>query len=141
MKRNIHVGYLLSQITKAYAQKQEEHFKARGITLSFKQYTIIATLAVMGPLSQKNLARFSGRDFTSCSRILNTLERDGYISREKNPKDKRGQIIKNTEKSNALYQEIISARNETTQVMFTGLEEREAEIKELLEQMLQNLHG
>lgn len=139
MKRKMHIGYLLSQVTKAYAKRQELHFQKHGITLSFEQYTIVATLGKMGPLSQKHLARFSGRDFTSCSRIIKTLERDGYVTRMINPDDKRGQIISNTEKSQCIYTDIEKIRKQTTEEMFQGIAHDENEVCALLEQMLVNL--
>lgn len=140
MKRSIHIGYLLSQVTKAYARRQEIHFQEKGISLSFEQYTIVATLGKMGPLSQKNLARFSGRDFTSCSRIIKTLERDGYIKRIVNPDDKRGQIISNTDKSNCIYADIEKIRKQTTNEMLRGITMSEDEISQLFENMLENLN-
>lgn len=139
MRRKINTGYLLSQVTKSYAKKQEQLFKEKGINLSFEQYTIITTLANMGPLSQKNLARFSGRDFTSCSRIITTLERDGYIQRMINPHDKRGQIISNTKKSKELYVRVVEQRNKATAIMLDGLDEDERAINAMLEKMLINL--
>lgn len=139
MKRKMHIGYLLSQVTKAYAKRQEYHFLENGIDISFEQYTVIATLGKMGPLSQKNLARFSGRDFTSCSRIIKTLERDGYIHRIVNPDDKRGQIIRITEKSQCIYADIEKIREQTTAELLTGINVSEESVCELLEQMLSNL--
>lgn len=139
MKRKIHIGYLLSQVTKAYAKQQEYYFRENGIYISFEQYTVIATLGKMGPLSQKNLARFSGRDFTSCSRIIKTLERDKYIDRVINPNDKRGQIISLTEKSQCIYTDIEKIREQTTKQMLTNITMNESEICALLEIMLKNL--
>lgn len=139
MKRKMHIGYLLSQVTKAYAKRQEYHFQENGIDISFEQYTVIATLGKMGPLSQKNLARFSGRDFTSCSRIIKTLERDGYIHRIVNPDDKRGQIIRITEKSQCIYADIEKIREQTTAELLVGINVSEESVCELFEQMLSNL--
>lgn len=136
----MHVGYLLSQVTKAYAKRQEYHFRKRGIDISFEQYTVIATLGKMGSLSQKNLARFSGRDFTSCSRIIKTLEREGYIKRIVNPDDKRGQIISNTAKSRRIYEDIEHLRRQTTVEMLENIEMSEEQVCDLLERMLINLN-
>ncbi len=56
-----------------------------------------------GPMSQTDLARTARVEVQTMSRTLERLEREGYVHREKHPKDGRRHVVTRTEAGRAAW--------------------------------------
>ncbi|MCP3924965.1 MAG: MarR family transcriptional regulator [Desulfobacterales bacterium] len=58
------------------------------------------------PLNQREIVQDTLKDKYTVSRIINRLERDGWVTKKVSPNDKRSTLIGLTEKSNTLQKNI-----------------------------------
>ncbi len=75
-----------------------QNFKAANLALTKEQWTIMSVLWRMGAVSQQKIADETGRDKPSTTRLIDTLEKEGYLSRKPDKQDRRINMIHLTEK-------------------------------------------
>src|SRR5207247_7033606 len=68
----------LRRLSRAVTQHYERHFRGRGLRAT--QFSILATLALTGPLSISELSDQLGLDRTTLSRNLRLIEDKGWIA-------------------------------------------------------------
>ena len=68
----------LRRASRAITQHYERHFRGSGLRAT--QFTILATLAQIGPLSISELSAQLGLDRTTLSRNLRLIEDEGWIA-------------------------------------------------------------
>lgn len=72
-----------------YSQRVAEKLGLHPTDLQF-----LNVLELLGPLTPKVLGHYSGLSSGGVSVVLNRLEKEGYISRQPNPKDGRSIVVK-----------------------------------------------
>ncbi|MDR0339819.1 MAG: MarR family transcriptional regulator [Desulfovibrio sp.] len=68
-------------------------FMAAGIDLTAEQWGVLAQIWNRQSVTQDELARHLCVDKSSLSRVLNTMERKGFVRRDKDPADARRNIL------------------------------------------------
>lgn len=72
-----------------------------------EQWTVLATLWSTGkPVNQSEIVQLTMKDKHTTSRIIQRLERDGWIQKKSDPKDGRVTLIHPTPKANSLKNKI-----------------------------------
>ncbi len=109
----------------------------RPAGLSWAGFRILYTIDAMGPTEPRRLARFSGVTRASISSVLNTLERDGLITRTRAAADKRAVTVSLTERGQTMVRQAIRRQNERERAWVSCLnhEERVA-LAELLRRLI-----
>jgi MarR family transcriptional regulator, lower aerobic nicotinate degradation pathway regulator len=79
--------WLLGRAARQAEQATQERLFAAGLRRGF--YGVLATLEEFGPAAQAEMGRRLGIDPSDMVAILNDLERAGYVSRERDPDDRR----------------------------------------------------
>ncbi len=74
--------------------------------LTWSQFGILEALYHLGPLNQKELAAKILKSGPNITMVIDNLERDGLVRRERNPQDRRAFIVSPTEKGTALIARI-----------------------------------
>ena len=82
----------------AHAQRNFLRPYLRQLGLSPGQPKVLRELAVSGGSSQRDLAECCGVDPSAISRMLDSLERNGFLHRRPAPKDRRSDLVELTEK-------------------------------------------
>ncbi len=103
-------------MARAYHQQDHAHH-AQGHVLSL--------IMEKGPMNQGELLEILDVRSSSLSEILSKLERNGYITRERDETDKRRFIISATSKANEMTGNDIEARRENAQHLFSVLSDEE----------------
>lgn len=75
-----------------------QNFKAANLALTKEQWTIMSVLWRMGVVSQQKIADETGRDKPSTTRLIDTLEKEGYLTRKPDAYDRRINMIHLTPK-------------------------------------------
>lgn len=106
-----------------------QRFRDQGILLTREQWSILAVLWISDGCSQQHLATATYRDKPSTTRLIDNLEKEGYIARRSDPTDRRTNQIFLTPKGK-------KAEGHVTSVVYSALEEAteglsEKEIKDL----------
>jgi DNA-binding MarR family transcriptional regulator len=71
----------------------EEKLAAAGIPLSKLQFVFLMIISRNNEKPQQNLAELTGRDKTTFTRNINTLERKNLVIRKSSDKDKRIKLV------------------------------------------------
>ena len=93
----------LRQAARHVSQIYDGYLAAEGLKTT--QYSILAKLNRLGPLSINELAKSMVMDRTTLGRNLRPLERSGLISLEVDPADRRSRRLVVTERGRALLEQ------------------------------------
>lgn len=76
--------------------------KKRGVPLTPEQFILIDLLWNQGAMSQQQLADQMQKDKNSVTKLVDAIEKKGFVVRSQNPKDRRSNTILLTEKAELL---------------------------------------
>jgi MarR family transcriptional regulator for hemolysin len=134
------VGYWVVMAAHALQKALNEELAPHGIT--FRQWQILAWLALDGPLSQAELAERMDVEPATVVSVLGRMERDGWITREDCPTDRRKRLVHPTERVKPVWEQGVACarrvRARATRGFKAGDRER---LKFLLGSMLDNLQA
>ncbi|MBJ7331681.1 MAG: MarR family transcriptional regulator [Solirubrobacteraceae bacterium] len=88
------LGYLLGRAHlehRAIAEERLAPFALRG-----KEFGALRIVAEDGPMSQQRLGERMGVDRTTMVAVVDALQREGYVERERDPADRRAYALRVT---------------------------------------------
>jgi DNA-binding MarR family transcriptional regulator len=133
---NLLAGRLFMYINRYIAQR----FKSSSVTLTREQWTILVQLWKQDGVSQQVIADETGRDKPSTTRLLDHLERDGYLQRRVDATDRRLNLIFLTENGIAAERAVMQVANEALDDITEGVTEEEmATVKRVFEKIYRNI--
>lgn len=134
------VGYWLTLATQAFHRAVSEEVAPHGIT--YRQSLVLAWLALEGDLSQAELAAKMLVEPPTLVGILDRMERDGWITRNCCPADRRKNLIRATAAAEPIWEKIAEGGRRVRTRATAGLTTQELEtLKRLLDRVKQNLEG
>ena len=90
-----HDAYLLSRIGKAARARMAARMAAEGLTL--RHHAVLAYVLDAGPSTQRDAGRLLGIDPSDMVGAVDDLEGLGYVTRDRDPADRRRSLITLTE--------------------------------------------
>jgi len=134
------LGYWIFTAGFAIETALNEELAPLGIT--HRQVQILAALAVHGQASQNELAEVMRIEPSGVVRLLDRMERSGWITRESDPEDRRRKIVRPTEKVEPVWRQIKSRGLRARERGLHGLtQEQIATARHVLRTIRQNLMG
>ena len=88
------IGYLVCTTSQALQNALNDELRNAGIT--FRQWQVLACVALLGEPSQGDIADRLGIEGPTLVGVLDRMERDGWIRRHPCPTDRRKKIIRAT---------------------------------------------
>lgn len=89
-----------------------------------RQYHVLGLLHDHGPMGQRELGgAIGGVDPSILVTLLNPLEADGFVSRERDPADRRRHVVTLSAVGRRRYEGATRARREVEDALFAGLDE------------------
>ncbi len=132
------LGFHCNITLKAFIANLEERLKGTGITPT--QHRALAHLVALGPLPQSELADHLGITPASGVRLVDRMERDGWVSRQPDPHDGRIKRVVPTQKAFEIWKEISKVGREILVKAYQGLSAEQIEtVKSILTRVRQNL--
>ena len=108
--------------------------------LSSAQWKVIGALAFRNGLSQKELADFLELDSSSLVPVIDRLEKNQFVTRKPDPKDRRHNRIFITKKSESSIDAIVSAILKLRKSAYKDISSRDMEItKKVLKKVIENI--
>ncbi len=98
-------GYWICSTSHAFRRALNAELAKEGIT--YRQWEVLARIALQGELSQSELAEFLGIEAPTLVGILDRMERDGWLDRYNCPNDRRKKRIRATEKAGAVWARMV----------------------------------
>ena len=134
------VGYWLTLATQAFHRAVSDEVAPHGIT--YRQSMVLAWLALEGELSQAELATKMMVEPPTLVGILDRMERDGWITRNGCPSDRRKKLIRATRAAEPVWEKIAEGGRRVRARATEGLSEEELEtLKQLLGRVNRNLES
>jgi DNA-binding MarR family transcriptional regulator len=132
------IGLYLHLLDKTYQKLLSYDLDFTGLERYF--FVLWAIHESNEPLSQQNMADLLKVDKASIVRIVDDLEKKGYIKRTTNAEDKRVYFLELDKKGNRFIKDILEGINNLNEEMFIGFSPKEKELfMQLLHKAYQNL--
>ena len=110
--------------------------------LTLEQWVVLSTLAEQDNINQKTLSVKIGKDPTSLLRILDIMEKKGFLERRQFPGDRRASSLFITDEGKRLKNEVAPFIEDRFKEITAGISENEIEIYErVLKEIDHNLDG
>lgn len=98
------VSYHIMQVEVAMKRKITAAFAEHGHPVTFEQWSLLNRICETPGLIQSELAARSFKDKTNVTRILDVLEKNGYIERRASGKDRRSLQVYLTDQGHGVMQ-------------------------------------
>lgn len=124
----------MKQISEAFGRRLQN----TGITRV--QWIALYYVKTKTRISQRDLSNLMNVKDSSAGRLIDRLERDGFIGRERNDSDRRVIYIKLTDKGNQLINDLMPIGIQFNDDLLSGIDEQELMIYEkVLKKMISNI--
>ena len=117
--KNDSAGYLINHMARLFAQELTARIKPLGLTTG--TFPALLELWDQDGLTQKQLVTRLGIEQATMANTLNRMERDGLVTRRKDPKDGRAQLVWLTERARRLQGPAIAAAEGVNGDLLSGL--------------------
>ena len=133
------IGYLLTRAKTVMWEKAERVLEPLGLTLS--QWVMITNLATGSAITPSEICKNMSYDAGAMTRLLDRLEKKGFIRRVRQATDRRSITLELTEAGRAIYPNMlphmVDALNDHVLCGFTAAEARQLE--SFLKRIIANL--
>jgi MarR family transcriptional regulator for hemolysin len=134
------VGYWVAMTSRAFRRALDAELVQAGIT--FRQWEVLAWIALEGALSQIELAERLGVEAPTLVGILDRMERDGWLDRYACCHDRRKKRIRVTEKAESLWSRMVDCARRVRNQAAQGFTADElAQLKSFCERLRTNLEN
>lgn len=131
------IGYWLTLATQSFHRAVSEEIAPHGIT--YRQSQVLAWLVIEGELSQAELACKMMVEPPTLVGILDRMERDGWITRNSCPTDRRKKLIRATDAADPAWEKIAECGRRVRAEATAGFDAEE--VKTLNQQLGRILHN
>ena len=118
-------GFIIHRLDTLLKLGLRHAFQEKGFDFTAEQWGVLFSLYRSEGIHQSELSDRTGKDRHNITRILNLLEKKGYIRRIPDEHDKRRYNILLTEKSREIEERLTSTVFNFLEKAFTGLTRRE----------------
>ncbi|MBS0262585.1 MAG: MarR family transcriptional regulator [Planctomycetes bacterium] len=134
------LGYLICATSHAFRLALNTELAKEGIT--FRQWEVLARIALKGELSQTELAECLGIEAPTLVGILDRMERDGWLERYSCPEDRRRKRIRAKEKAVAVWARMVDCAHRVREKARAGLTQEQLDLLRLVcNRMRENLNN
>ena len=132
------LGYHCSLTIKAFMSALEK--KLKGLGVSKAQFLALEHLIASGPLSQSELAERLAITPATGVRLVDRMERDGWVTRRPGPADGRVKLVVPTKLITTLWPDASRAGRELLDQAYQGIQPEEIDtVKRVLKTVRKNL--
>jgi MarR family transcriptional regulator, organic hydroperoxide resistance regulator len=133
-------GYLIELAEQSLKKKLIKKFRDHDIPVTPFQWVVLYRLWQKDRQTQAELSSKTFRDYPSMTRVVDGLEKQGFIIRESNKSDRRSNIVCLTEKGREMEQVLPPIVEEHLHEALIGIDRDELEImKKCLKTICANL--
>lgn len=119
------LGFHCSLTFKVFRQAMEKRLQGSGVRPV--HFIALAHLVALGPLTQNELGEQLFITPPSTARLVDRMERDGWVERRADPQDRRMKRVALTGQAEAVWQEIACCARDVMHQAYAGIEPAEIE--------------
>jgi MarR family transcriptional regulator for hemolysin len=132
------IGFHCSLTLRAFTAALEKRLHKTGISPA--QHIALAHLIASGAMPQMELAAHLSTSPVSVVKLIDRMERDGWVERQPSAEDRRIKLVVPTEKAAAIWSELTALARATIEQAYRGISEKEINTcKKTLRRMRENL--
>ncbi len=136
------LGYIIHQSYRRMAVGLQRAFQAKGYDITPEQWSVLSRLWEIEGFHQRMLAKKTAKDRHNITRILNLLEKNGFVKRARDPKDRRILRVYLTKKGKSLQKKLTPIAIHFLQKCFAGLNQKDIkELERVHKKILRNLEA
>ncbi|MBU2699986.1 DNA-binding MarR family transcriptional regulator [Sporomusaceae bacterium BoRhaA] len=113
------LGYIISTVARKVNQYFSVSFQSFDITS--EQWAVLNKLAEQDGISQRQLSERTEKDPNNITKILDQLEKKGWIKRAANPQDRRSFLINITENGRLLIKQVAPLEERLMSSLYASL--------------------
>lgn len=133
-------SFITGKATVAISRRLQKNFKEAGIDVTIEQWSVLYQLWKEDGLSQQQLCEATFRDKPSITRLVDNMEKNGFVQRIGNKKDRRVNEIRLTPAGRKLEEESMAVASKTVHEALEGVSAQGIEVaKEVLQAVYDNL--
>jgi DNA-binding MarR family transcriptional regulator len=125
MLHNNFIAPVLGKTGKLLGTLINEKLAKEGFTLTREQWVVLARLYYADNMVQSELANITERDKTTLTRLLNNMEKKGYLQREIASTDKRRRMVSLTTKGRQCFEDSMPVMNDIIERLHKGFSDSE----------------
>ncbi len=134
------LGFHCNLTLKAFVSALEGKLKGTGVSQA--QFRALAHLVALGPLSQSELADRLAITPATAVRLVDRMERDGWVARIADLEDGRVKRLELTKEATLVWKQVSTAGRELLAEAYKGVPAADIEgVKNVLERVRLNLGG
>ena len=134
------LGPIIGMNTRAMRRHLNRRLVEAGYDVTAEQLIIMVILGQHDGSNQQLIAEVSGKDKTSTTRMIDTMERNGLVRRVPDPKDRRQKRIHLTDKGRYEQEQMMTHIYATHESATYGISPEELKLcKDVLGRVLSNL--
>ncbi|MDA9946440.1 MarR family transcriptional regulator [Candidatus Marinimicrobia bacterium] len=140
LKSDIDIGMLMSQVDRLCTKKFGQNAQNAGINISQDQWLVLGPVWKVGGIAQKDIADYCGKDKTSVTKIIDTLEKRNLMVRVPDQIDQRIKRVFLSNKGKEMMKSAMPIITQTRNEVSKGITDKEIDLfKTVLIKIYKNL--
>ena len=122
------LGFKVNRLAIILRQRLVHKFNESGFDVTAEEWILLNRLWQVDGRSQNELAESTIRDQTTVTRLVDKMEKKGFVNRKKQDKDRRIVLAYLTEKGKSLENKLIPIAMDTLSQASKGISKKEMDI-------------
>ena len=141
LENEITLGMLIGQVHRLSTKRFVQNSHTHGLEISLDQWLVLGPIWKNDGISQKDIAEYCGKDKTSVTKIIDTLEKKNLVVRVTDQLDHRVKRVVLSQKGRELFISALPVMAQTRDELRSGISDKEIEaLKSILNKIYKNLN-
>ena len=141
LENEITLGMLIGQVHRLSTKRFVQNSHTHGLEISLDQWLVLGPVWKNDGISQKDISEYCGKDKTSVTKIIDTLEKKNLVVRVTDQLDHRVKRVVLSQKGRELFISALPVMAQTRDELRSGISDKEIEaLKSILNKIHKNLN-
>ena len=141
LENEITLGMLIGQVHRLSTKRFVQNSHTHGLEISLDQWLVLGPVWKNDGISQKDISEYCGKDKTSVTKIIDTLEKKNLVVRVTDQLDHRVKRVVLSQKGRELFLSALPVMAQTRDELRSGISDKEIEVlKSILNKIYKNLN-
>ena len=141
LENEITLGMLIGQVHRLSTKRFVQNSHTHGLEISLDQWLVLGPVWKNDGISQKDISEYCGKDKTSVTKIIDTLEKKNLVVRVTDQLDHRVKRVVLSQKGRELFLSALPVMAQTRDELRSGISDKEIEaLKRILNKIYNNLN-
>ena len=141
LENEITLGMLIGQVHRLSTKRFVQNSHTHGLEISLDQWLVLGPVWKNDGISQKDISEYCGKDKTSVTKIIDTLQKKNLVVRVTDQLDHRVKRVVLSQKGRELFLSALPVMAQTRDELRSGISDKEIEaLKSILNKIYKNLN-